>query len=180
MIHPTRQHSNSRSKSDPGEQSRRAPREPLRRTRPPSRGPHVQLKYVVAVCKLQRLSDDHRDAVLAFELANQSYFAGFISDRGDEFFERYTEHHRDVLADQDRGACIFRLLLDQTGVILGRFKLYDLAGSAEVSSASRNTLQVEGSRRPACASCADARTANTGYWSSRLGPGQPVTPYGVP
>ena len=41
------------------------------------------------MCELQRLRDDHLDAVLAFELANRAYFAGFISDRGDEFYERY-------------------------------------------------------------------------------------------
>jgi ribosomal-protein-alanine N-acetyltransferase len=82
---------------------------------------------------LQRLRADHLDAVLAFELANRAYFAGFISDRGDEFYERYAEHHRELLADQDRGTCIFHLLLDQGGAIIGRFNLYDLAdGSAEV------------------------------------------------
>jgi ribosomal-protein-alanine N-acetyltransferase len=85
------------------------------------------------VCELQRLRDDHLDAVLAFELANRAYFASFITDRGDEFYERYEEHHREFLADQDRGTCIFHLLVDRSGAIIGRFNLYDLAdGSAEV------------------------------------------------
>jgi [ribosomal protein S5]-alanine N-acetyltransferase len=40
---------------------------------------------------LQRLSSDHAPAVLAFELANRAYFAASISDRGDEFFDQFTE-----------------------------------------------------------------------------------------
>jgi hypothetical protein len=39
------------------------------------------------VPELQRLHADHAPAVLAFELANRTYFAAFISDRGDEFFD---------------------------------------------------------------------------------------------
>jgi ribosomal-protein-alanine N-acetyltransferase len=85
------------------------------------------------VYELERVRGDHLDAVLAFELANRRYFAGFVTDRGDEFFERYAEHHRELLADQDRGTCIFHVLVDQSGAIIGRFNLYGLAnGSAEV------------------------------------------------
>jgi ribosomal-protein-alanine N-acetyltransferase len=85
------------------------------------------------VCELQRVRGDHLDAILAFELANRTYFAGFINDRGDGFYERYADHHRNLLADQDRGTCIFHLLVDQDGAIIGRFNLYDRAnGSAEV------------------------------------------------
>jgi len=90
-------------------------------------------QYACRVCELQRLRGDHVDAVLAFELANRTYFAGFITDRGDDFYERHVEHHRELLADQDRGTCIFHLLVDQDGAIIGRFNLYDLADdSAEV------------------------------------------------
>jgi ribosomal-protein-alanine N-acetyltransferase len=42
------------------------------------------------VPELQRLRADHAPAVLAFELANRAYFATFISDRGDEFFDHFT------------------------------------------------------------------------------------------
>jgi ribosomal-protein-alanine N-acetyltransferase len=85
------------------------------------------------VCGLQRLRGDHLGAVLAFELANRSYFGGFISDPGDEFYERYAEHHRELLAKQDTGTCIFHVLTDRSGAVIGRFNLYDLAdGSAEV------------------------------------------------
>ena len=73
------------------------------------------------------------DAVLAFELANRTYFARFINDRGDDFYERYPERHRELLMEQDSGECIFHVLVDQDGTVSGRFNLYDVVdGSARV------------------------------------------------
>jgi ribosomal-protein-alanine N-acetyltransferase len=73
------------------------------------------------------------DAVLAFELANRAYFARFITDRGDDFYERYAERHRDLLIEQDSGACIFHVLIDRDGAVSGRFNLYEIVdGSAVV------------------------------------------------
>jgi len=43
------------------------------------------------VPELQPLCADHASAVLAFELVNRGYFAASISDRGDEFFDKFTE-----------------------------------------------------------------------------------------
>ena len=40
--------------------------------------------------ELQRLRAGHAPAVLAFELANRVYFAASVSDRGDEFYDRFT------------------------------------------------------------------------------------------
>jgi ribosomal-protein-alanine N-acetyltransferase len=75
---------------------------------------------------LQRLRADHAPAVLAFELANRAYFAGFISDRGDEFFKQFAERHNDLLAEQEAGICIFHVLVGDDGSVLGRFNLFDL------------------------------------------------------
>ncbi len=75
--------------------------------------------------ELQRLRADHAPAVLAFELANRAYFAGFISDRGDEFFDQFTDRHNAMLAEQEAGACAFYLLVAEDGSVLGRFNLYD-------------------------------------------------------
>ena len=58
--------------------------------------------------ELQRLRAGHASAVLAFELANRAYFAGFISDRGDEFFDHFTERHIALLAEQEAGLCAAR------------------------------------------------------------------------
>ena len=43
--------------------------------------------------ELQRLHAGHAPVVLAFELANRAYFAASISDRGDEYFDQFTERH---------------------------------------------------------------------------------------
>ena len=76
--------------------------------------------------ELQRLRADHGPAVLAFELANRAYFATFISDRGDEFFDHFTERYHDQLAEQEAGTCVFHVLVGEDGTVLGRFNLFDL------------------------------------------------------
>jgi len=85
------------------------------------------------VPELQRLRADHAPAVLAFELANRAYFATFISDRGDEFFDHFAERHSAFLAEQEAGICAFYVLVDEDGSVLGRFNLFEIAdGSAEL------------------------------------------------
>ena len=76
--------------------------------------------------ELQRLRADHAPAVLAFELANRVYFAASISDRGDEFYDRFTERHSALLAEQEAGIGAFYVLVAEDGSVLGRFNLYDL------------------------------------------------------
>jgi ribosomal-protein-alanine N-acetyltransferase len=74
--------------------------------------------------ELQRLRPDHAPAILAFELVNRDYFAASISDRGDEFFDKFTERHNALLAEQDAGAGVYYVLVDEEGSVLGRFNLY--------------------------------------------------------
>ncbi len=83
--------------------------------------------------ELQRLRADHAPAVLAFELANRAYFATFISDRGDDFFDHFTERYNALLADQEAGTCVCHVLVGEDGTVLGRFNLVDLEdGTAEL------------------------------------------------
>ena len=83
--------------------------------------------------ELQRLRAEHAPAVLAFELANRAYFATFISDRGDEFFDHFTERYSALLAEQEAGTCVFHVLVGEDGTVLGRFNLYRLDdGTAEL------------------------------------------------
>ena len=83
--------------------------------------------------ELERLRPDHAPAVLAFELANRAYFAGFINDRGDEFFDQFTDRHNAMLAEQEAGACAFYLLVAEDGSVLGRFNLFRIEnGTAEL------------------------------------------------
>ena len=80
--------------------------------------------------ELERLTGDHLEAVLAFEFENRSYFARSITDRGDEFYESLPEHHDALLVEQDAGICVFYVLVDRDGSIVGRFNLYDLEDGA--------------------------------------------------
>ncbi len=80
--------------------------------------------------ELQRLRPDHAEAVLDFELANRAYFAELISDRGDDFFERFAERYRAFLAEQDAGRGFFHVLVADDGTIVGRFNLYDVDGAS--------------------------------------------------
>jgi ribosomal-protein-alanine N-acetyltransferase len=85
------------------------------------------------VPELQRLRADHAAAVLAFELANRAYIAASISDRGDAFFDEFTERHRALLAEQDAGIGAFYVLVGEDGSVLGRFNLLFVGhGTAEL------------------------------------------------
>ena len=72
--------------------------------------------------ELQQLRADHGPAVLDFELANRAYFVGFISDRGDEFYDHFADRHRAMLAEQGAGVAAFYVLVED-GSVLGRFNL---------------------------------------------------------
>ena len=83
--------------------------------------------------ELQRLHAGHAPAVLAFELANRGYFAASISDRGDEFFDQFTERHSALLAEQEAGIGAFYVLVAEDGPVLGRFNLVNIEdGTAEL------------------------------------------------
>jgi len=85
------------------------------------------------VPELQPLRADHAPAVLAFETANRGYFAASISDRGDEYFEHFTERHSALLAEQEAGIGAYYVLVDDDGSVLGRFNLGFVAeGVAEL------------------------------------------------
>jgi len=76
------------------------------------------------VPELQLLRADHAPAVLAFELANRAYFAASISDRGDEFYDEFTERFGVLLAQQQAGLGAYYVLVAADGAVLGRFNLY--------------------------------------------------------
>ncbi|MFE9852649.1 GNAT family N-acetyltransferase [Streptomyces sp. NPDC005576] len=80
--------------------------------------------------ELKRLHAGHAPAVLAFELANRTYFAASVSDRGDDFFDRFTDRYSASLAEQEAGICAFYVLVGEDGSVLGRFNLYDVEDGA--------------------------------------------------
>jgi [ribosomal protein S5]-alanine N-acetyltransferase len=80
--------------------------------------------------ELEQLHAGHAPAVLAFERANRAYFATFISDRGDDFFDQFDDRHNAMLAEQKAGLCAFYVLVADDGSVLGRFNLYNIADHA--------------------------------------------------
>jgi ribosomal-protein-alanine N-acetyltransferase len=84
------------------------------------------------VPELQPLQADHAPAVLAFEQANRAYFASLISDRGDEYFDEFSDRFGALLAEQEAGVCAFYVLVAEDGSVLGRFNLYDIEDGAAV------------------------------------------------
>ena len=83
--------------------------------------------------ELQRLRADRAAAVLAFEPANRAYFAASVSDRGDEFYDQFTERHSALLAEQEAGIGAFYVLVAEDGSVLGRFNLVFVKnGTAEL------------------------------------------------
>ncbi len=78
--------------------------------------------------ELQRLHPGHAQAVLDFELANRSYFAASISDRGDEYFDQFAEQYSALLAEQEAGAGAYYVVVAEDGSVLGRFNLYRFSG----------------------------------------------------
>jgi ribosomal-protein-alanine N-acetyltransferase len=85
------------------------------------------------VFELTRLHAGHAPAVLAFELANRAYFAASVSDRGDEYYDQFTDRHSAMLAEQEAGSGAFYVLVAEDGSVLGRFNLYRFEdGTAEL------------------------------------------------
>src|ERR1700754_1212289 len=80
--------------------------------------------------ELKRLHAEQASAVLAFELANRTYFAASVSDRGDDFFDQFTDGYDAALAEQEAGSCAFYVLVAEDGSVIGRFNLYDLEDGA--------------------------------------------------
>ena len=73
--------------------------------------------------ELKRLHAGHAPAVLAFELANRAYFAASVSDRGDDFFDQFTDRYDALLTEQEGGTCACYVLVAEDGSVLGRFNL---------------------------------------------------------
>lgn len=82
--------------------------------------------------ELTRLRAEDAPAVLAFERANRAWFAASITDRGDDFFERFDERYAGLLAEQAAGVCAFHALLADDGTLLGRFNLVDMEDGAAI------------------------------------------------
>jgi ribosomal-protein-alanine N-acetyltransferase len=95
------------------------------------------------VPELQRLRADHAPAVLAFELANRGYFTAWVSDRGDEYYDQFSEGFSALLAEQEAGIGAFHVLVGEDGSVLGRFNLI-FVGDETAELGYRVAQQVTG------------------------------------
>jgi ribosomal-protein-alanine N-acetyltransferase len=85
------------------------------------------------VFQLQPVRREHETAIFAFEKSNRAYFARSISDRGDFFFEEFSERHRELMTEQEAATGAFFVLVDASDEVVGRFNLYDISdGTASV------------------------------------------------
>ncbi len=75
---------------------------------------------------LAQLHARHAPAVLSFERTNRDYFAAWVSDRGDDFFDHFTDRYNVSLGEQEAGTCAFYVLVGEDGSVLGRFNLFDI------------------------------------------------------
>ena len=83
--------------------------------------------YVLSMATLELVRTDHADALLTFELENRSYFAASVPDRGDDFFAHFDERHAGLLAWQAAGTDYFHVLVGDSGEVLGRVNLTEIA-----------------------------------------------------
>jgi [ribosomal protein S5]-alanine N-acetyltransferase len=83
--------------------------------------------------ELQLVRLDHAPALLVFERENRAYFAAAVPDRGDEFFAEFDARHAQLLERQAAGTDYFHVLVAESGEVVGRVNLIDVAdGSAEL------------------------------------------------
>jgi len=85
------------------------------------------------VPELQQLDAGHEPALLDFELDNRAYFATMINDRGDDYFDRFTDQLQVMLDEQGAGTGAYYVLVAEDGSVLGRFNLFRIEdGTAEL------------------------------------------------
>jgi [ribosomal protein S5]-alanine N-acetyltransferase len=122
------------------------------------------------VPELQLLRADHAPAVLVFELVNRAYFAAFISDRGDEFFDQFTGRHNALLAEQEAGTGAFYVLVGEDGSVLGRFNLARIkGGTAELGYRVAQRVAGRGVATAAVAELCRLAAAQYGLRTLRAG-----------
>jgi ribosomal-protein-alanine N-acetyltransferase len=81
---------------------------------------------------LELVAPRHAAEIIAFERANRAFFARFVPDRGDDYFDlpNMERFLAEVAAEQSRGECYLYLVRDAAGSLVGRVNLVDVAGGA--------------------------------------------------
>lgn len=81
---------------------------------------------VDADARLALLTLEHARALERFERANRAFFAAHVGDRGDDFFEHFDERLAARVDENREGTCLFFVVVDTGGEVLGRVNLSDI------------------------------------------------------
>ena len=94
--------------------------------------------------RLERLARVHAERLERFEQVNRTFFASHIADRGDDFFDHFTDRLAAQIADDEAGACRSYVLVDQTNEIVGRVNLFHLDEPESTELGFRVAEHVQG------------------------------------
>lgn len=68
----------------------------------------------------------HAEPLERFERENRAFFALHIADRGDDYFDRFTDRLAALVAENQAGRSLFYVVLDEAGEIVGRVNITDI------------------------------------------------------
>ena len=75
---------------------------------------------------MELLAFDHARAVERFERANRAFFAERVGDRGDAYFEHFDDQLAARVRENQEGASLFFVILDDNDEVLGRMNIVDI------------------------------------------------------
>lgn len=76
--------------------------------------------------RLELVTRQHAAPLEQFELANRAFFAARVGDRGDAFFEDFSDRLAALVEENQRGSSLLFVVVDKKGEILGRVNLSDI------------------------------------------------------
>jgi ribosomal-protein-alanine N-acetyltransferase len=68
----------------------------------------------------------HAAPLERFERSNRAFFASRIGDRGDDYFDRFTDRLAALVAENEAGTSLLYVVLDEEGEIVGRVNITDI------------------------------------------------------
>ena len=81
---------------------------------------------MIATTRLELLSTDHARPLERFELANRTFFAERVGDRGDEYFDHFDDNLASRVHENQQGTSLYFVIVDADGEVLGRININDI------------------------------------------------------
>lgn len=79
-----------------------------------------------AMFTLSLLVEEDAADVLAFERTNREFFAGWVGDRGEDWFATFADRHRALAEENSNGTSLLYLVRNAAGEVIGRVNLGDI------------------------------------------------------